>query len=283
MHAPLGTAGVPAGMLAPWDRRRLAGRREARSKHAGEGAARVARFAAPGHDAGVTGRGRERRGRMTRDDVLGALRERKGALARRFGVAELTLFGSFARGDARENSDVDLLVRFDGPATFDRYFGAQTYLEDLFGRPVDLVTRDALRAEFRPQVERDIAMSKTPGSGGEARREWRCYIRDTIEFCEKVQAWTKGLNRAEFIADEVLYAATLRYLELIGEAATRIPDSIREANPEIPWHKIIGMRNRLAHGYTGVDDDIAWAVVQNRVPALVPALRRILETPADDA
>ena len=87
---------------------------------------------------------------MTRDDVLGALREHKGALAREFGVAELTLFGSFARGDERENSDVDLLVRFDGPATSDRYFGAQFYLEDLLGRPVDLVTRDALCAEFRP-------------------------------------------------------------------------------------------------------------------------------------
>ena len=220
---------------------------------------------------------------MTRDDVLGALREHKGALAQRFGVAELTLFGSFARGDARENSDVDLLVRFDGPATSDRYFGAQFYLEDLFGRPVDLVTRDALRAEFRPQVERDIAMSETPGSGGEARREWRCYIHDMIGFCEKVQAWTKGLNRAEFIADDAVYAATLRNLGLIGKAATRIPDSIRKANPGIPWSKIIGMRNRLAHACLHINNPAIWSIIRDDVPALVPALRRILETPGDDA
>ena len=60
-----------------------------------------------------------------------------------------------ARGAATENSDVDILVRFDGPATSDLYFGAQFYIEDLLGRPVDLVTDKALRAEFRPYVERD--------------------------------------------------------------------------------------------------------------------------------
>ncbi len=92
---------------------------------------------------------------MTRDDVLGALRDHKATLGRRFGVAALALFGSFARDDAGADSDVDLLVRFDGPATFDNYFGAQFYMEDLLGRPVDLVTDKALRVELRPYVERD--------------------------------------------------------------------------------------------------------------------------------
>ena len=92
---------------------------------------------------------------MTRDDVLGALRDHKATLGRRFGVAGLALFGSFARDDASADSDVDLLVRFDGPATSKRYFGAQFYMEDLLGRPVDLVTDKALRAELRPHVERE--------------------------------------------------------------------------------------------------------------------------------
>ena len=92
---------------------------------------------------------------MTRDDILGVLRSHKTTLARRFGVVELSLFGSFARDDAGADSDIDLLVRFDGPATAKRYFGAQFYIEDLLGRPVDLVTDKALRAEFRPYVERE--------------------------------------------------------------------------------------------------------------------------------
>ena len=76
-------------------------------------------------------------------------------LARRFGVVDLSLFGSFARDQATEASNIDILVRFDGPATSKRYFGVQFYIEDLLDRPVNLVTDKALRAEFRPYVEQE--------------------------------------------------------------------------------------------------------------------------------
>ena len=92
---------------------------------------------------------------MSRDEVLALLRAHKAALAQRFGVADLVLFGSFARDRANEDSDVDLLVRFDGRATSKRYFGTQFYIEDLLGRPVDLMTDGALRQELRPYVERE--------------------------------------------------------------------------------------------------------------------------------
>ncbi len=92
---------------------------------------------------------------MNRDEVLGLLREHKETLTQRFGVVELALFGSIARDRAKEESDVDILVRFDGPATSKRYFGVQFYIEDLLGRPVDLVTAKALRKELRPFVERE--------------------------------------------------------------------------------------------------------------------------------
>ncbi len=93
---------------------------------------------------------------MNRDDVLKLLRAHKATLAQRFGVTELALFGSFARDQAADDSDVDILVGFDGPATSKRYFGTQFYIEDLLGRQVDLVTDKALRAELRPYVEREI-------------------------------------------------------------------------------------------------------------------------------
>jgi len=92
---------------------------------------------------------------MTRDEVLKVLRAHKATLAQRFGVTDLVLFGSVARDQASEDSDIDILVRFDGPATSKCYFGTQFYLEDLLGRPVDLVTQKALRAELRPYVERE--------------------------------------------------------------------------------------------------------------------------------
>ena len=90
---------------------------------------------------------------MRKSEVLALLREHKPVMAERFGVLELALFGSTIRDEARPDSDVDILVRFDRPTDPECYFGVQFYIEDLLGRPVDLVTDKALRAELRPYVE----------------------------------------------------------------------------------------------------------------------------------
>lgn len=92
---------------------------------------------------------------MERDRAIRLLTESKPVLASRYGVTAMALFGSTARGAAHEKSDVDVLVAFDGPATSERYFGVQFYLEDLLGCPVDLVTEKALRPELRPCVEKE--------------------------------------------------------------------------------------------------------------------------------
>ena len=93
---------------------------------------------------------------MNRARAIELLTQSKPLLAARFGVTHIALFGSTARDDARSDSDVDILVAFDGPATSERYFGVQFYLEDLFGVPVDLVTEKALRAELRPFIEKEV-------------------------------------------------------------------------------------------------------------------------------
>ncbi len=92
---------------------------------------------------------------MSRDDVVRRIREGPKGLAS-FGVTSLHLFGSVARGDAGESSDIDLLVSFDGPATFDQYMDLKLYLEDLLGRRVDLVTERGLRDEIRPHLEGEL-------------------------------------------------------------------------------------------------------------------------------
>ena len=93
---------------------------------------------------------------MDRLSALRLLHEHKPELARRYGVSRLALFGSTARDTARADSDVDVLVNFDGPATSSRYFGVQFYLEDLLGTPVDLVTDKALRPQLRSHIEREV-------------------------------------------------------------------------------------------------------------------------------
>ena len=92
---------------------------------------------------------------MNSAQVLQLLSQHKSHLTRQYGVTRLALFGSVARDTAHEASDLDILVDFDGPATSKHYFCVQFYLEDLLGRPVDLVTEKALRRELRPFVERE--------------------------------------------------------------------------------------------------------------------------------
>ena len=82
---------------------------------------------------------------MNRSRAIELLARSKPELSARYGVTSIALFGSTARDTARSDSDVDVLVAFDGPATSARYFGVQFYLEDLFGQPIDLVTEKALR------------------------------------------------------------------------------------------------------------------------------------------
>lgn len=89
----------------------------------------------------------------------------------------------------------------------------------------------------------------------DAQREWRFYLDDMISFARKVIAYTEGLDQAAFIASGLNYDATVRNLELIGEAATHIPETVRTANPQIPWRLVIAPRNRLIHGYLGINND----------------------------
>ncbi|MER0170655.1 MAG: DNA polymerase subunit beta [Nitrosomonas sp.] len=92
---------------------------------------------------------------MNRQQVLDILRLLKPDLIERFGVTRLALFGSSARDEAEENSDINIVVAFDGPATSKKYFGVQFLLEDQLRRPVDLVTEKALRPELKPFIERE--------------------------------------------------------------------------------------------------------------------------------
>lgn len=121
-------------------------------------------------------------------------------------------------------------------------------------------------------MQKKFISSNTP------EREWRFYIDDGIRFTEKVQRYTQSLDQASFITSEPYYDATLRNLELIGEAATNIPADIRTKYPEIPWRQIIATRNRIIHEYLGIDDDIIWSIVTDEIPALLIELQNLKRT-----
>ncbi|PMR74473.1 DUF86 domain-containing protein [Billgrantia endophytica] len=80
------------------------------------------------------------------------------------------------------------------------------------------------------------------------------------------------MDQESFTSHSLTYDATLRNLELIGEAATRIPDEVRQQYPEIPWRLIVATRNRLIHAYLGIDDDTVWSIIQDNIPELLEQL-----------
>ncbi|SJM94941.1 DUF86 domain-containing protein [Crenothrix polyspora] len=106
-------------------------------------------------------------------------------------------------------------------------------------------------------------------------REWHFYIDDMINFAEKVIVYTEGFSQSEFVRSGLNYDATVRNLELIGEAATHIPDEVRQVHPSIPWRQIIATRNRLIHGYLGIDNDTLWSIIETDIPALLLKLQTL--------
>lgn len=94
------------------------------------------------------------------------------------------------------------------------------------------------------------------------------YAREALTISQERQ-------RADLDNDRLLDLALTRLLEIIGEAANRVPEEIQEAHPEIAWGQIISLRNRLIHGYDSIDFDILWAIVKNDLPELIENLEKI--------
>jgi len=109
----------------------------------------------------------------------------------------------------------------------------------------------------------------------QGERAWVFYLDDMIAFAQKVLIYSEGLEQRDFVENELVYDAILRNLELIGEAATHIPDDVRSMYAQIPWRMIIATRNRLIHGYLGLDDDTLWSIVCEDIPDLLAILRSI--------
>ena len=102
------------------------------------------------------------------------------------------------------------------------------------------------------------------------------YLQDIVQSCEKILRFTADLTLSELIQDEKTYDAVIRNLEITGEAAKHISDQLRKQLPDIEWRKVAGMRDMLTHAYFGIDNDVLWDVIQNKVPQLDKTIREFL-------
>lgn len=106
-------------------------------------------------------------------------------------------------------------------------------------------------------------------------RDWRLYVDDMRAACDRIKSYAAGVSREDFGQHGLVYDAIVRNIELLGEAARQVPPDVRNTVPDIEWAKIIALRNILIHGYFGIDDDILWDVVHNRIRPLRAALDRL--------
>ena len=107
-------------------------------------------------------------------------------------------------------------------------------------------------------------------------RDSTLYLRDMVEFCESVIRYVDGHNLTTLLADRMRWDATLRNLELIGEAATHVPAELRALAPEVEWRQIVGTRNRLAHAYLLIEAETVWLMATQSVPTLHAQLLSLL-------
>ena len=106
--------------------------------------------------------------------------------------------------------------------------------------------------------------------------EFLDFIEDILDAMEKAEAMLLDVDFEEFGEDYQLNFAVVRALEIVGEATKRLPESVREQYPEIPWKDMAGMRDRIIHGYDAVNLRIVWETVKSRIPEIKPKIQQIL-------
>ena len=107
-------------------------------------------------------------------------------------------------------------------------------------------------------------------------RDYKLYLRDILKALESIEKFVEGMDFEEFQKDDKTSSAVVRKFEIIGEAAKRIPEHIKQEYQQVPWKEMAGMRDRLIHFYFGVDYNLVWITIKERIPQIKPLIKKIL-------
>ncbi|MCC4771615.1 DUF86 domain-containing protein [Methanosarcina sp. DH2] len=102
------------------------------------------------------------------------------------------------------------------------------------------------------------------------------FLRDILDSVDKIGSFIEGLDFDEFAEDDKTVYAVIRALEIMGEATKNLPESLKKNHPEVPWRKMTGTRDKVIHGYFGVDLEVVWSTVNEDIPSVKPLIEKIL-------
>ena len=109
-----------------------------------------------------------------------------------------------------------------------------------------------------------------------SKRSPQLLLEDILQSANKILAYTNGFSYDQFLADSRTVDAVIRNFEIIGEAANRLPEEVRDQYPNIDWHRIRGFRNRIVHDYMGIDYAIVWLIKEKFLPTMISEISNIL-------
>jgi uncharacterized protein with HEPN domain/predicted nucleotidyltransferase len=220
---------------------------------------------------------------MTRDEIIARLKELEPALRAR-GITRLQMFGSRARGDNREDSDVDLLVRYKRPENesgFD-FFGIGADLTEELGIETQITTDDpAAKPRFFREIEKDLidifpasGRSNRPREPGmAAQRRTALRLNDVLEAITDIRSTLNGESFDSFRENRLKMAAVNHFLLIISEASRNLPSALKSGSAEVPLKKVAGIGNILRHGYFLVDVEVVWDIYAHHLDTLEAAIR----------
>ena len=108
-------------------------------------------------------------------------------------------------------------------------------------------------------------------------KDYKLYIQDMLEAIKAIEKFVDKLDFEAFLEDDKTSSAVIRKFEIIGEATKNIPQKIRKNHPDIPWQEMAGMRDKLIHFYFGIDYNLVWQTIKNRLPKVKAKIKKILE------
>jgi len=204
------------------------------------------------------------------NEQMQAVREKVLQVLQKNDVKRAAFFGSIVRGEMTEESDIDILIEFEGRKSLLDLAHLKNELEDAINRRVDLLTYRSLHPRLKERILAEqvpITMKKDPS----------VFLGHILESIDLIESYSEGVDEIEFMRSPPLQDKLVRRIEIIGEAVKNLPEDLKREHPEVPWRDIAGLRDIIVHQYFGLDPELIWDVVKRDIPELKPKLKRIQE------